>query len=59
MFLKSVSNTTIRGGRVKYLNISFRGYGEIDWVKLYKGNKLIMTEDFNTDGVTTALWSKP
>ncbi len=57
--LKSVSHTTSRGGRVKYLSISFRGYGEIDWVKLYKGNKLIMIENFNVDGTTTALWSKP
>jgi hypothetical protein len=57
--LKSVSHTASRGGRVKYLNIAFRGYGEIDWVKLYKGSKLIMTEDFSTDGNTTALWVKP
>jgi hypothetical protein len=31
----------------------------IDWVKLYKGNKLIMTEDFNTVGQTTAKWTLP
>ncbi len=57
--LKSISHTTSRGGRVKYVNVAFRGYGEIDWVKLYKGSKLIMIEDFNVDGTTSALWSKP
>lgn len=31
----------------------------IDWVKLYKGNKLIMSEDFNTAGQTTAKWTLP
>ena len=31
----------------------------IDWVKLYKGSKLIMTEDFNTAGQTTAKWTLP
>lgn len=57
--LKTVTSTNNRGGRVKYLNIAFRGKGEIDWVKLYKGNKLIMTEDFNVDGTTSASWTKP
>lgn len=57
--LKTVSHTGSRGGRVKYINVAFRGYGEVDWVKLYKGNKLIMVEDFNVDGTTTAIWSKP
>ncbi|MDB5226046.1 MAG: Protein of unknown function precursor [Bacteroidota bacterium] len=57
--LKSVSHTGDLGGRVKYLNVSFRGFGEVDSVKLYKGSKLIMTEDFNTDGTTTAVWTMP
>ncbi len=46
-------------GKLEAIGILFRGYGEIDWVKLYKGNKLIMTEEFNVDGTTTAVWSKP
>jgi hypothetical protein len=46
-------------GKLGAIGILFRGYGEIDWVKLYKGDKLIMTEEFNVDGTTTAVWSKP
>jgi hypothetical protein len=57
--LKSVSHSGNRGGRVEWINVSFRGYGEIDWVKLYNGSKLIMSEDFNTDGTTTAIWTMP
>jgi len=56
--LKSVAYTGSTGN-VKILRVAFRGYGEVDWVKLYKGNKLIMIENFNADGTTTALWSKP
>lgn len=59
ILLKSISHTTSRGGSVKNINIGFRGNGEIDWVKLYKGNKLIMTEEFNTNGTTTAVWTRP
>ena len=56
--LKSTAYTgTI--GSLKAVRVAFRGYGEIDWVKLYKGNKLIMIENFNVDGTTSALWSKP
>jgi hypothetical protein len=46
-------------GSLNAVRVAFRGYGEIDFVKLYKGNKLIMIEDFNVDGTTSALWSKP
>ena len=56
--LKTVSYTGSTGN-LKAVRIAFRGYGEVDWVKLYKGNKLIMIEDFNVDGTTSALWSKP
>lgn len=56
--LKTVSYTGTTG-RAAIIDIAFRGYGEIDWVKLYKGSKLIMIENFNTDGQTTAIWSKP
>lgn len=56
--LKSASYTGTTGN-LKVVRVAFRGYGEVDWVKLYKGNKLIMIEDFNVDGTTTALWSKP
>ena len=59
ILLKSISHTISRGGSVKNINIGFRGNGEIDWVKLYKGNKLIMTEEFNTNGTTTAVWTRP
>ena len=57
--LKSVTQTGNKGGRVEAIKIGFRGYGEMDWVKIYKGSKLIMTEDFNTDGTTTAVWTMP
>lgn len=56
--LKSVSYTGTMG-KLGYVGVLFRGYGEIDWVKLYKGSKLIMIEEFNTDGTTTAVWTKP
>jgi len=56
--LKSVPYTGSLG-KLGYIGVLFRGYGEIDWIKLYKGNKLIMSEDFNVDGTTTAIWSKP
>lgn len=46
-------------GYAQYLTFAFRGYGECDWIKLYKGSKLIMTEEFNTDGKTTAVWTLP
>ena len=46
-------------GNIVDIGILFRCYCEIDWVKLYKGDKLIMTEEFNVDGTTTAVWSKP
>lgn len=59
VLLKSLTNTNNKGGRLKTLSVSFRGKGEIDWIKLYKGNKLIMTEDFNVDGTTSASWTKP
>ena len=46
-------------GKLRTIFIVFRGSGEMDYVRLYKGSKLIMTEDFNTDGTTTAVWSMP
>jgi hypothetical protein len=45
-------------GKLQFIRVAFRGYGEIDWVKLYKGNKLIMIENFNVDGQTSAVWTK-
>ncbi|HRH56610.1 MAG TPA: hypothetical protein PLS10_03085 [Chitinophagales bacterium] len=51
------NNTAV--GRLKRIGVAFRGYGSIDWVKLYKGSKLIMSEDFNTNGETTAIWTMP
>ena len=59
--LKTMTYTgnTAAGGRLRDIPISFRGNGTIDWVKLYKGNKLIMSEDFNTDGKSTAVWTMP
>jgi len=59
VLLKTITGTNYRGGRVKEVHITFRGYGEVDWVKLYKGNKLIMSEDFNTNGTTSAVWTMP
>lgn len=52
----SYSGTT---GNLQFIRVAFRGYGEIDWVKLYKGSKLIMIENFNVDGQTSAVWTKP
>ena len=46
-------------GFAQSITFAFRGYGECDWVKLYKGSKLIMTEDFNVDGATSAVWTLP
>lgn len=57
--LLKTSSYTGTTGKLKAIRVAFRGYGEVDWVKLYKGNKLIMIENFSVDGVTTAIWSKP
>lgn len=56
--LKTVSYTGTTG-KLQFIRVAFRGYGEIDWVKLYKGSKLIMIENFNVDGQTSAVWTKP
>lgn len=55
--LKSVSYTGSTG-TVKGIAFTFRGNGEADWVRIYKGDKLIMSEDFNIDGTTSATWTK-
>jgi hypothetical protein len=45
-------------GLLKSINISFKGSGSIDWVKLYssKSNALLMQEDFNHDGQSNVMW---
>ena len=53
------TGSSTAGGRLNLVTISFRGNGTVDWVKLYKGSKLIMSEDFNTNGETTAIWTMP
>lgn len=53
------TGNTTAGGRLNLLTVSFRGNGTVDWIKLYKGSKLIMSEDFNTNGKTTAVWTMP
>ncbi|QEC66623.1 hypothetical protein FRZ67_04660 [Panacibacter ginsenosidivorans] len=52
----SYSGHTI--GQLKHINISFKGSGSIDWVKLYSSNsnKLLMQEDFNTNGASNVHW---
>lgn len=46
-------------GRVTGVIVGGRGAPSIDWVKIYKGSKLIMSEDFNTTGKTSAVWTMP
>jgi hypothetical protein len=53
------TGSSTAGGRLNLVTVSFRGYGTVDWIKLYKGSKLIMSEDFDTDGKTTAVWTMP
>ncbi len=45
-------------GLLKKINISFKGSGSIDWIKLYssKSNTLLMQEDFNEDGKSSVAW---
>lgn len=45
-------------GRLREIGISFKGSGYIDYVKIYNSvnGKLLMSEDFNTDGVSTVVW---
>jgi hypothetical protein len=45
-------------GLLKTINISFKGSGSIDWVKLYssKSNTLLMQEDFNASGTSNVTW---
>jgi len=47
--------TTYSGsvGKVIQLEISFKGSGTIDWVKLYQNNKLVMVDNFDRDGDAT------
>lgn len=45
-------------GRLREIGISFKGSGYIDYVRIYNSvnGKLLMSEDFNTDGVSTVVW---
>jgi hypothetical protein len=45
-------------GRLKEIGVIFKGSGFIDYVKLYNSatGKLLMSEDFNTDGQSTVVW---
>ncbi len=45
-------------GQLKQIQVSFKGSGSVDWVKLYssKSNKLLMQEDFNTNGASDVHW---
>jgi hypothetical protein len=45
-------------GRLKEIGIIFQGSGSIDYIKLYNSanSKLLMSEDFNTDGQSTITW---
>ncbi|QEC69922.1 hypothetical protein FRZ67_22445 [Panacibacter ginsenosidivorans] len=45
-------------GRLKEIGIIFQGSGFIDYIKLYNSanSKLLMSEDFNTDGQSTITW---
>lgn len=45
-------------GRLKEIDIIFKGSGFIDYVKLSNSvnGKLLMSEDFNTDGQSTIVW---
>lgn len=46
-------------GLLKAISISFKGPGSIDWIKLYssgKSNRLLMQEDFNTNGHSNVVW---
>lgn len=45
-------------GRLKKIDVSFKGPGSVDWVKLYstKSGKLLMSEDFNKDGKSSVVW---
>lgn len=45
-------------GRLKEIGVIFQGSGFIDYIKLYNSanSKLLMSEDFNTDGQSTITW---
>lgn len=45
-------------GRLREIGIIFQGSGYIDYIKLYNSanGKLLMSEDFNTDGQSTVVW---
>jgi len=45
-------------GRLKEIGIVFKGSGFIDYVKTYNSvnGKLLMSEDFNTEGQSTVVW---
>lgn len=48
-------------GRLKEVGIEFRGSGYIDYIKIYNSvnGKLLVSEDFNTDGKSTIIiWKK-
>lgn len=50
-------NEALIGG-LKEIGIVFKGSGFIDYVKIYNSvnGKLLMSEDFNTDGESTVVW---
>ena len=45
-------------GRLKEIRIIFRGSGFVNYVKIYYSvnGKLLMSENFNTDGQSTVIW---
>lgn len=45
-------------GRLKEIRILFKGSGYLDYVRMYNSvnGKLLMSEEFNTDGVSTVVW---
>ncbi|HEX5150437.1 MAG TPA: hypothetical protein VFW07_03250 [Parafilimonas sp.] len=47
-------------GRLKEIGIIFKGSGYIDYIKIYNSvnGKLLLSEDFNTDGQSTVIYWK-
>ncbi len=44
-------------GLLYSLRVGFKGRGSIDWVKLYEGDELKLTEDFDINGTTNVHFS--
>ena len=44
-------------GKLKEIGVVFKGSGFIDYINVYNSvnNKLLMSEDFNTDGKSTII----